>query len=33
MLAPQKQLADTFTKPVDEKRLCELRSELNLLDS
>ena len=28
-----KQLADIFTKPLDEKRFCELRSELNILDS
>ena len=27
------QLADIFTKPLDEKRFCELRSELNILDS
>nr|CAH66492.1 H0321H01.1 [Oryza sativa]CAH66516.1 OSIGBa0142C11.4 [Oryza sativa] len=27
------QLADIFTKPLDEKRFCELRSELNFLDS
>jgi hypothetical protein len=27
------QLADIFTKPFDEKRLCELRSELNIIDS
>lgn len=28
-----KQLADIFTKPLDETRFCELRSELNILDS
>jgi len=28
-----KQLADTFTKPLDESRFCALRSELNILDS
>ena len=28
-----KQLADIFTKPLDEARFCELRSELNILDS
>jgi hypothetical protein len=28
-----KQLADIFTKPLDEKRFCALRSELNILDS
>nr|ABA97697.1 retrotransposon protein, putative, unclassified [Oryza sativa Japonica Group] len=27
------QLANIFTKPLDEKRFCELRSELNILDS
>jgi hypothetical protein len=27
------QLADIFNKPLDEKRFCELRSELNILDS
>jgi hypothetical protein len=27
------QLADIFTKPLDEKRLHELRSELNIIDS
>jgi hypothetical protein len=27
------QLADIFTKPLDEKRFCELRSELNIIDS
>jgi hypothetical protein len=26
------QLADIFTKPLDERRFCELRSELNVLD-
>ena len=26
------QLADIFTKPLDEKRFCKLRNELNLLD-
>jgi hypothetical protein len=28
-----RQLADIFTKPLDERRFCELRSELNVLDS
>jgi hypothetical protein len=28
-----KQLADIFTKPLDEQRFCTLRSELNILDS
>jgi hypothetical protein len=27
------QLANIFTKPLDEKRFCELRSELNINDS
>jgi hypothetical protein len=27
------QLADIFTKPLDETRFCFLRSELNILDS
>jgi hypothetical protein len=27
------QLADIFTKPVDEKRFCKLRNELNNLTS
>jgi hypothetical protein len=26
------QLADIFTKTLDEKRFCELRSELNIID-
>ena len=26
------QLADIFTKPLDEKRYCNLRNELNILD-
>jgi hypothetical protein len=29
----QNQLADIFTKPLDEKIFCRLRSELNILDS
>jgi hypothetical protein len=29
----ENQLADIFTKPLDEKRFCKLRSELNVLDS
>jgi hypothetical protein len=28
-----KQLADIFTKPLDELRFCALRSKLNILDS
>jgi hypothetical protein len=27
-----RQLANIFTKPLDEKQFCELRSELNVLD-
>jgi hypothetical protein len=27
------QLADIFTKPLDERRFHELRSELNIIDS
>jgi hypothetical protein len=30
---PQNQLADIFTKPLDEKTFCKLRNELNILDS
>jgi hypothetical protein len=26
------QLADIFTKPLDEKRLCKLKNELNIVD-
>jgi hypothetical protein len=26
------QLADIFTKPLDESRFCKLRDELNILD-
>jgi uncharacterized beta-barrel protein YwiB (DUF1934 family) len=26
------QLTDIFTKPLDEKRFCKLRNELNILD-
>jgi hypothetical protein len=29
----ENQLANIFTKPLDEKRFCGLRSELNVLDS
>ena len=32
-MSTEKQLADIFTKPVDESRFCALRSELNILDS
>jgi hypothetical protein len=27
------QLTDIFTKPLDERRFCEMHSELNVLDS
>jgi hypothetical protein len=27
------QIADIFTKPLDEKQFCELHSELNIIDS
>ena len=33
LVSTEKQLADIFTKPVDESRFCALRSELNILDS
>jgi hypothetical protein len=29
----ENQLADIFTKPLDEKIFCRLHSELNVLDS
>jgi hypothetical protein len=32
-ICTENQLADIFTKPLDEKRFCKLRSELNVLDS
>ena len=28
-----KQLADIFTKPLDEKVFCRLRGELNIIDA
>jgi hypothetical protein len=31
-ISTKNQLADIFTKPLDEKRFCRLRSELNVLD-
>jgi hypothetical protein len=31
-VSTHKQLANIFTKPLDEKRFCELRNELNVLD-
>jgi hypothetical protein len=32
-VSTDKQLADIFTKPIDESRFCSLRNELNILDS
>jgi hypothetical protein len=32
-ISTKNQLADIFTKPLDEKRFCRLRSDLNVLDS
>jgi hypothetical protein len=32
-ISTENQLADIFTKPLDEKRFCMLCSELNILDS
>jgi hypothetical protein len=32
-VSTENQLADIFTKPLDEKTFCMLRSELNVLDS
>jgi hypothetical protein len=32
-ISTENQVADIFTKPLDEKRFCRLRSELNVLDS
>ena len=32
-VSTEKQLADTFIKPLDESRFCALGSELNILDS
>jgi hypothetical protein len=32
-VSTDKQLADIFTKPLDEQRFCTLRSDLNILDS
>jgi hypothetical protein len=32
-IGTENQLADIFTKPLDEERFCRLRSELNVLDS
>jgi hypothetical protein len=32
-VSTENQLADIFTKPLDEKTFCRLRNELNVLDS
>jgi hypothetical protein len=32
-VSTDKQLAEIFTKPLDELKFCALRSELNILDS
>jgi hypothetical protein len=32
-ISTENQLADIFTKPLDDKRFCRLRNELNFLDS
>jgi hypothetical protein len=32
-VSTERQLADIFTKPLDEQRFCALRSEINILDS
>jgi hypothetical protein len=32
-VSTERQVADIFTKPLDEQRFCALRSELNVLDS
>jgi hypothetical protein len=32
-ISTENQLADIFTKPLDDKRFCRLHSELNVLDS
>jgi len=31
-IGTEDQLADIFTKPLDEKRFCKLMNELNILD-
>ena len=31
-VGPDDQLADIFTKPLEEKRFCKLRNELNILE-
>jgi hypothetical protein len=32
-IGTKEQLADIFTKPLDEARFCYLRNELNIIDS
>ena len=32
-VSTKNQLADIFTKPLDEARFCYLRNELNIMDS
>jgi hypothetical protein len=32
-VSTKEQLADIFTKPLDEKTFCKLKNELNILDS
>jgi hypothetical protein len=32
-ISTENQLADIFTKPLDEKRFCRLHCELNVFDS
>jgi hypothetical protein len=32
-VSSNKQLADIFTKPLNDRRFCELRNELNIIDS
>ena len=32
-VSTEKQIADIFTKPLNESRFCDLRGELNILDS
>jgi hypothetical protein len=32
-VSTERQVADIFTKPLDEQRFCALRSELNILNS
>jgi hypothetical protein len=32
-VSTKEQLADIFTKPLDEKKITKLRNELNILDS